>query len=297
MLSLSHEVFIEVASHLSFSKAAKTLYISQPAISRHIKTLEERYNFALFERYGNNIRLTAVGEKLFSYLSEAKQIQRKIEFDISSLNAQRAAKGNLKLGASTTVSLYIIPQLLSQFLKTFANVHAQVVNRNTENIITALANKQIDLGIVEVERKLNTFQYEYFTSDKVIPVCSPFNPIAKQDTLFLKELIKQPIALRENGSGTLSAIARELHKSNIAVSQLNTKVKLGGTEALKNYILADFSIGFLPQKSVIKELAKGELVELHIPDFEIKRDFFFVKRKGEQFDLIKRFISSCKTNS
>lgn len=286
---------MEVASNLSFSKAAKALYISQPAISRHIKRLEEKYRFALFERYGNNIRLTPVGEKIFSYLSEAKEIQRKIEFDISSLKTQWAAEGNLKLGASTTVALYIVPPLLSNFLKKLPNVYAQVINRNTENIITALTNKQIDLGIVEVENKLNMFQYEYFTSDKVIAVCSPFNPIAKQGkSLEINQLIELPIALRENGSGTLAAISRELKQLGISISQLNTKVRLGGTEALKNYILADLSVGFLPQKAVTRELAQGELIELSVPDLEIKRDFFFVKRKGEDFDLTKKFISSCK---
>ena len=85
MLSLSHHVFLEVAANLSFSKAAKALYISQPAISRHIHLLEGQYNCALFERKGNSIQLTMIGDTIYKYLQEAKEIQRKIEFEVSNL--------------------------------------------------------------------------------------------------------------------------------------------------------------------------------------------------------------------
>ncbi|HEY0245174.1 MAG TPA: LysR family transcriptional regulator, partial [Mucilaginibacter sp.] len=162
MLSLSHQVFFEVATQLSFSKAARILFISQPAISRHIKMLEEHYSLALFERKGNSIYLTPMGKKIYDYLVQAREIQRKIEYEVSIAKSQSEAEGNLKFGASTTVSLYIIPRILSEFHKTVPKIEIQVVNRNTENITNALLNKQIDLAIVEVEKKLNNVQYEYF---------------------------------------------------------------------------------------------------------------------------------------
>ncbi len=294
MLSTSHKVFLEVATHLSFSKAAKSLFMSQPAVSRHIKLLEEQYKFALFERSGSGIRLTAVGEKIYRYLAEAQEIERRIDYEISTLRAEQAAKGNLRIGASTTVSLYMIPPLVSGFLRDFKQVFVRVINRNMENIINALMNKEIDLGIVEIESKLGAFNYDYFTSDKIIVVCSPLNPITRRQPITLDDLVKMPIALRENGSGTLSVVQRELDKMGISISDLNTQVRLGGTEALKNYILADRCVGFLPQRAVARELANGELVELIIPNVEFKRDFFFVRRKGDDFDLTKKFIKFCK---
>ncbi|CAM4155683.1 transcriptional regulator, LysR family [Pedobacter westerhofensis] len=290
MLSLSHVVFLEVAANLSFSKAAKVLYISQPAISRHIHLLEDQYNCALFERKGNSIQLTVIGETVYKYVQEARAIQRKIEFEVSTLIEEADAAGSLKIGASTTVSLYIIPGILSAFHKTLPKINMQVVNRNTENIITALHNKQIDVGIVEVENKINLVNYDYFTSDQVIAVCAAKSPLAQAGKLPLDELLKTSVALREVGSGTLSALSRELKKHDISISDLQAKVRLGGTEALKNFILADLSLGFLPQKAVTKELLSGDLVEIHIEGLEISRDFFFLTRHGENFDLIKKFI-------
>ena len=274
MLSLSHQVFLEVATHLSFSKAAKTLFISQPAISRHVKMLEEQYHFALFERKGNNILLTPIGEKIYLYLQEAREIQRKIDYEISSSKNLHDAEGSLKLGASTTVALYIIPKILSAFHKAMPQINIQLVNRNTENITNALLDKQIDIAIVEVENKLNTLQYEHFTADKVIAVCAATSPIAQKGALSLPDLLTTPVALRENGSGTLSALTRELKNHGLATSQLNTRIRLGGTEALKNFILEDLSLGFLPQKAVTKELLRGELIEIPIEKLNITREFF-----------------------
>ena len=113
VLSISHQVFFETASHLSFSKAAQVLYMSQPAISKHIKQLETYYKTPLFERKGSSIRLTDVGNILFKHLQKAKQVEQDLEFEISTIKDQSEARGTLNLGASTIVTLYMLPQILS----------------------------------------------------------------------------------------------------------------------------------------------------------------------------------------
>lgn len=294
MLSLRTLVFLEVASNLSFSKASKKLFISQSAVSRHIQILEAQYNCALFDRQGNKIALTKIGEKIYNNIQDALSIQRKIEFDVSTIHDEVDAIGQLKIGSSTTVTLYILPEILSGFHKIMPNVHLQVLNRNTENIVSALMSKQIDVGIVEVENKINQLSYDYFTSDKIIAVCSSKSHLAKKTSITIEELLQTAIALREFGSGTLSALASELQKKKISITDLKSKIRLGGTEALKNFILADLTLGFLPQKAVKRELACGELTEIHIKDLEIKRDFFILTRSGENFELIKKFIRYAK---
>lgn len=294
MLSLRTVVFLEVASNLSFSKASKKLFISQSAVSRHIQLLEAQYNCALFDRQGNTIKLTPIGEKIYNNIQEALSIQRKIEFDVSTIHDEIEAIGHLKIGSSTTVSLYILPEILSGFHKMMPKIDIQVLNRNTENIVSALMSKQIDVGIVEVENKINQLTYEYFTSDKVIAVCATKSPLSSKPSITIAELLQTNTALREFGSGTLSALSSELAKQKIAITDLKSKIRLGGTEALKNFILADLSLGFLPQKAVKRELDAGELTEIHIEGLEIKRDFFILTRSGENFDLIKKFIRYAK---
>lgn len=294
MLSLRTLVFLEVASNLSFSKASKKLFISQPAVTRHVQMLEAQYKCALFDRQGNTIKLTEIGEKLYINLQEALSIQRKIEFEVSTVHGEVGATGMLKIGASTTVSLYILPEILSSFHKIMPQIHIQVVNRNTENIVSALMSKQIDVGIVEVENKINQLNYSYFTADKVIAVCATKSKLANKKVITVQELLHTDVALREFGSGTLSALASELLKHQIFITDLKSKIRLGGTEALKNFILADLILGFLPQKAVEREINAGELTEITIEGLEIKRDFFFLTRSGENFELIKKFIRHSK---
>ncbi|MDN5201309.1 LysR substrate-binding domain-containing protein [Fulvivirgaceae bacterium BMA10] len=284
MLSFRHEVFFEVAKQLSFSKASETLFISQPAISKHIKSLEEAYSATLFERKGNTISLTDSGKILYNHLLKTKEIQKQLEFEISTLNDQSKAKGTLKLGASTTVALYIVPSVLSAFHQKHPNVHLNLLNRNSENILKALLEHDIDLGIIEGKHKITTVKYKHFLTDEVVAVCSTNSELAKVPSLSVKDLKEVPIALRERGSGTLSAIAYSLKKHKIKISDLNVIIRLGGTEALKNFILADTSLGFLPLRSVIKEIANDDLVRVDIPDLKIQREFYFIRRQGSDGD-------------
>lgn len=291
MLSISHIVFVEVAKELSFSKAAQTLFISQPAVSNHIKVLESKYQNALFYRKGNSISLTPAGEILLKYLEEALQIQRNIDYELSTLENSINAKGRLKIGASTTVALYIIPPILSAFHQKHPHIDIQLVNRNAENITNALLQNEIDIGIVEVFQQRTTISYTNFLTDEIVAVCAATSKLAKLKKIEVEDLPKYPVALRELGSGTLLALTHALKEHGIHIEDLNVKVRLGGTEALKNFLLADFSIGFLPKRAIIKELAHKELVQINIKDLRIGRNFCFIQRKGaEEFGLTKQFI-------
>ena len=291
MISFSHRVFMEVAANLSFSKAAQVLFVTQPAISKHVKALEDQYKVPLFERKGNSILLTEAGKKLNEYLQQANEIERKIEYDLSILSNLSQAAGHLRLGASTTIALYILPPILSGFQREYANVHVQLVNRNSEYILSALLNHEVDIGIIEVDNKLTTVSYKPFMSDEVIPVCSAKSPLAGK-SLTIKQLLKTPIALRERGSGTLNALLKSLSDHHIKPADLNVKIRLGGTEALKNFLLADQCLGFMPRPSITRQLAEGDLVEVPVEGLKITRDFYFIRRKGtEDFGLTSNFMN------
>lgn len=295
MLSTRHEIFLEVAQKNSFSKASETLFISQPAITKHIKLLEAYYKTPLFERKGSKIILTPVGELLFKKLNEVKKIQNQLEFEVSVINKTMNAKGQLKLGASTTVALYFLPKILSAFHKQYPNIKISLLNRNTDTIIEALQQQEIDIGIVEGKKKSTAVLYKHFVADEVVAVCNKNSLLAKKKTITLKEMLEYPIVLRELGSGTLAALKDNLLKNGIKIADLDVKVRLGGTEALKNFIKEDDSLGFLPKVSVKRELLSGELVAIKIEGFEIIRDFFFIQRHGsENNDLNKLFIKTCQ---
>lgn len=288
---------MEVARQLSFTKASNVLYISQPAITKNIQQLEEYYKTSLFERKGSAISLTEAGQILFDYLTKAKTLERQLEYEINTHRDAFHAKGELKLGASTTIALYIIPPILSGFRKKYPGVSMSLFNRNSESVLKALLDHEIDLGIVEGQHKMSLVHNQHFLIDEVVPVCSPSSYLAKRGKLSISDLKDTPIALRERGSGTLAVLKHSLNKHRIKMSELKISIRLGGTEALKNFVLADDSIGFLSMRAVEKELASGDLVRLYIDGLTITRQFYFIQRHGEEsHGLNAAFIKFAKSH-
>jgi DNA-binding transcriptional LysR family regulator len=295
MLSFKHKVFLEVAQQLSFTKASQTLYISQPAITKHIQQLEEEYKTSLFERKGNSILLTASGKILFGFVLKAKELEQQLEYEIGALGNQFNVRGELRLGASTTIALYIIPPILSGFRQKHPEVRMSLFNRNSESVLKALLDHEIDLGIIEGKGKFSMVNSEPFITDEVIPVCSAHSYLAKKIKISPEELKEIPVVLRERGSGTLAVVKQALASQKIKISQLKISMRLGGTEALKNFVLADDSLGFLSTKVVAKELASGELVRLYIEGLTVIRQFYFIHRHGEKnHGLNEAFIRFAK---
>ena len=295
MISFQYNVFYQVATNLSFSKAAKILFISQPAVSKHIKKLESETGSALFERNGSSILLTSSGEKLLSYLHKAKNIERVLKSDLEIIKTKEHVKGELRIGASTTISLYVLPKVLSLFHKQYPNILILLKNRNSENIQKALLNKEIDLAVVEEHHKGNAFQSTFFMEDEIIPVCSSSSPYAQSKTSIV-DLKEFPLIMREQGSGTLAAIVKELSRHKVKLKELKIMARLGGTEALKNYLIEDEAIGFLSKMAITKELESDTLRAVQLESFKAKRKFYFVTRKGEDISgMIKTFVEIGKS--
>jgi DNA-binding transcriptional LysR family regulator len=281
MLSHPHEIFLEVARQLSFTKASQTLFVSQSAVSKQVKALEEHYKTGLFERLGNSIRLTPAGELLYQKLLLAKQLQHELHQEFNSLSPTFSPQVPMVIGASTTISLYVIPPVLSAYLGKFPNTQLTLKNRNSENILKALLEHEIDLGIIEGIHKVSNVTYTPLLTDEVVAVCSARNPFNRKG-LTARDLLEVPVALRETGSGTLAVVEEALAAKHIKLTDLNVKVRLGGTEALKNFVRVDTCLAFLPRQAVTKELASGELVEVPLRDLNLVRHFDFVQRKGTE---------------
>lgn len=290
MISLQHEIFLEVAQQLSFTKASQILFLSQSAISKHVKALEAFYKTALFERHGNSISLTAAGQLVYDKVMAATQLKTELHEQIQQLNGSFSPVTRLAIGGSTTISLYVLPPVLSAYLRSFPNIQLQLINRNSTNIQKALLDHDIELGIVEGLPQLTTLTYTPFISDQVVAVCSPKSPLSKR-VLRVAELTDVPLALREQGSGTLAAVQEALALRGIRPADLKVLVRLGGTEALKNFVLTDTCLAFLPKRAIQNELATGVLVEVPIEELAIQRDFYFIQRKGtENNPLVNAFI-------
>src|SRR5688500_12145983 len=146
MFDFRLKVFHTVAKRLSFTKAAADLFITQPAVTKHIQELEQHFKVQLFERQGNQIKLTEQGQVMLQYTEQLLSIYRRMEFDLNTFSHNH--KGVLQIGASTTISQYVIPSSLAEFHKKYKDVDVKLLNGNTEQIEHALIRNDIDLGII-----------------------------------------------------------------------------------------------------------------------------------------------------
>lgn len=287
------KVFYTVALRLNFTKAATELYISQPAVSKHIQELEETYKTKLFERNGSKIALTPAGKILLKYTKNIFEIYREIDFEMSSFSKER--QGLLRLGSSTTISQYIISPVLARFHQKQKDIKVNLLNGNTEQIESALINKEIEIGIVEGQSKNQSIKYIPFLKDELVLVCRNQNPLAKQNEIFVTDLKSMKFITRERGSGTLEVIEFALKKAGIKFSDLQIEMQLGNTESIKSYLLNSDCFAFMSIHAVSKELLNKELIVVDVEKLSIERYFYIITLLGKSDPLSELFIQNIVT--
>lgn len=286
------QVFYTVAQRLSFTKASEELFISQPAITRHIHALEMTYQTPLFERSGNRkVVLTEAGHRLLAYVEQLASLHREMEFAMDELTHHYS--GTIRLGASSTISQYVLPRRLAHFHRKFPEVTIQLSTGNTENIQSALLEKNIDLGIVEGADHVPELKYEEYLADELALVCNYRHPLTKRKDIGLKELRAFPWLVREQGSGTLKVIVDKLAASGIRLADLKIEMQLGGTESIKAYLQESDCLAFVSVHAITEELKINALQMLEINDFSIERSFRFIEPHGAintNASLLKKFL-------
>lgn len=288
MIDFRLRAFQSVAQNRSFTKASKELFVSQPAISKHIQELEIRYKTPLFERTGTQVRLTPAGELLQTHANKILADYRRLEFEMNLLTQHVA--GNLRLGASTTIAQYILPPVLSSFIRKFPDIRVTLINGNSREIEQDVTDGTITLGLVEGASRQNTLHYTPFMKDELVVVAPASSPLANYDEITLEQLCALPLVLRENGSGTLEVFESELAARHIKLSALNILIQLGSTESIKLFLENSDCLSVLSVRAVQKELASGLLKVIDVKDFALERMFSFVEKQGQNSGLEESFI-------
>ncbi|MBQ3521473.1 MAG: LysR family transcriptional regulator [Bacteroidales bacterium] len=288
MMDFRLNVFVEVARHLSFTKAARELFISQPAITKHIQELENIYKVQLFNRIGGKISLTPQGEIFLKHANEILAQYKLLANEMELVTEQFS--GELKIGASTTIAQYLIAPLLADFIVRFPQVKVSLFTGNSEQIEDALENKKIDIGLVEGSRRSNHLKYSPLAKDELVLVTSSQNPIG--ESVAVTDIATLPLVLREVGSGTLEVIEKALLENGIKLSDLNILLHIGTTEGIKNFLkTSKNSYAIVYIISVLEELKNNDLKIVDIVGMEMLREFVFVTMQGGQNTRLERFMS------
>ena len=282
------KVFLSVAKNLSFTKASQELFISQPAITKHIQELENFYQVRLFERQGSKILLTEAGRLLLKHSEKIMDDYKQLEYEMHLLHNEYI--GELRLGASTTIAQYVLPPLLANFISQFPQINLSLLNGNSRGVETALQEHRIDLGLVEGIFRLPNLKYTLFLKDELVAVVHSNSRLIESDEITPQDLLNIPLVLRERGSGTLDVFERALLQHNLKLSSLNVLMYLGSTESIKLFLEHTDCMGIVSIRSVHKELVTGSLRVTEIKEMSMNREFNFVQLQGQEGGLSQVFM-------
>lgn len=279
-------VFITAAKTLNFTKCAEQLYISQPAVSKHIGELESRYKVQLFERSGSRLALTEAGRVMLEHAERIADGYRRLQYEMD-LFTDRLG-GELKVGASTTIAQYVLPQVLARFTARFPEVKVSLASGNSEQVEAALARHDTDLGLVESSARHPGFHYEPFIPDELVLIASTKGRYGRCDQVTLAELQTVPLVLRESGSGTLEVISKYLAAADVRLASLRVVMQLGSTESIKSFVRNSDAMAIVSVASIVDELRSGELRIIDVEGCTIRREFSFCWPEGRS-DAFRTF--------
>lgn len=289
------KIFCAVAETGSFSKASKIVNLTQPAVSLQIQALEELYETALFDRTGKNITLTPAGKLLYKYSKDILNLYSSAEREINATIG--LSKGNLSVGASSTIGNYLLPTIIIAFRKKYPKIDVNLVVSNTKGIVEFLNAGRIDLGLVEGEVSKQSLEIERLLDDELVLIMPPDHPWVKRKNISVSELLTQPLIMREEGSGTRQMIEKHFINNKISLSDLKISLVLGSTEAIKTAVEQGMGVSILSRWTVKKEVRFGTIKINNFRDIQLMRSFSIIFHKRgalsntatEFFEFLKIF--------
>lgn len=273
-------VFAMVARCLSFTRAARELHLTQPAVSQQIKLLEAQVGLPLFEQVRRKVHLTAAGAELLKYTNQVLELVRTAGEVLESMRGVR--RGVLKLGAVSTAK-YFVPQLLSAFSPSYPDVTIKFAVGNRGEIVRQLATNEIDLVIMgRPPRELETIA-EPFAPHPFVIIAAPGHPLAQQRRLRLTQLQGESFLIREEGSGTRATMEHVFRERGVA---FRTSMEVSSNETIKQAVMAGMGISFLSVHTVGLELQIGRLVTLDVIGMPIMRQWYVMQLREKRLSPV-----------
>lgn len=252
------QVFYTVARQLSFTKAAEQLYMTQPAVTFQVKQLEEHFNARLFERSHGRIALTPAGQLVMAYAEKILGLSDEMETRVGELSG--AVSGPLLLGASTTIAEFILPRVLGEFKARHPQVQAHMTVANSETIENRVADRSLDIGLIESPPHLPTLHAEACCDDELVMICASSHAFAQYKSVTPQQVLTEPFISREQGSGTREFADHYFRECGIAPEEINIVMELGSPEAIKGVVQTGLGVSIMSRTTVAKELLLGVLV-------------------------------------
>jgi DNA-binding transcriptional LysR family regulator len=279
MLDYRHETFLTVADCNSFTKAAEMLHITQPAVSQHIKFLEDLYGCKLFDTANRKTMLTTQGELLKEFVTTVYSDAKHLKDNISAVETETM---QFSFGATLSVGEYVMPRVLSRMLIKYPELKFHMSVANTQILLERLNHGELDFIVVEGLFDKSEYDSTLFSMEKFVPICSPESKLAKGRKRF-SDITDNRLILRERGSGTREIFENILQKNNYSLHAFDKVIEIGNMAAIKKMVTNNLGISFLFEVAAKKEIDDGSLALIDIAGFSEQREFNFVLLKGSFF--------------
>ncbi len=271
--------FIEVVKHKSYTKAAQALHLSQPAISQHMKALENYYGYKLIEHNNKIFQLTKQGVQVYQYANLLLQNDHLFELKLKN------SKQTLCIGATLSIADYYLQDMFTSDL--FQKYQLQVQVYNTEQLLENLQEGSLHCAFIEGEFNQNIYDSHLFLEEDMCAFVTPDHPLLKQRCQ-INDLLDYPLLIREEGSGTRKILQRHLELYNIDITQFVQYYEMGSIKLIKQLLKNENAISFMYQNTVEKH---DGLVKLSIQHFSIKHamHFIYLKNSIQQERYVRLF--------
>lgn len=268
----SLRIYVMVVEQQNFSRAAEILHLSQPGVSLQIRNLEKEFNVKLLHRSPKWVKLTEAGELLYKRAKEMLNLYETVKLDLARM--QDSVSGSLQIGASFTIGEYILPRLFSSFAKQYPDVEMGGTIANSSEIVEAVRNNNIDVGLIEDHIEASDLRVTPFMKDELIIVAPEGHMLTNAQVLDMELLQDQVWVLRESGSGTRSFSDRFFEQ---ACLQIKRSYVFNSSQGVKEAVFSGLGLAILSRWVVRREIEAGILQEVKVQGLKLERDFSIVQ--------------------
>ncbi|PIQ33781.1 MAG: LysR family transcriptional regulator [Zetaproteobacteria bacterium CG_4_9_14_3_um_filter_49_83] len=280
------KILQSIIEHQSYTDAAKSLFMTQPAVSMQIKQLEQQIGLPLFERSGKNIFPTEAGNELYNYAKNIQQTLQEASEIIEELKGMK--RGKLHLTMASTAN-YFAPQLIAAFHHQYPGALVTLDVTNRPGLLQALDNNDTDMAIMGKPPKGHDLLGTPFIDNPLVVIAYPDHPLAKQQNIQMSQIANESFIVRESDSGTRMAADRFFAEHQL---ELIPGMVMNRSEAIKQAVMAELGLGIVSLHTIEMELALKRLVVLDVEDFPIMRQWHIVHRKNKRFAAIPEAFKS-----
>lgn len=281
MLDYRVRTFLETCRTGSVTRAARELSISQPAASQHLRQLERRYGCALLAKSGRGMEPTQAGRVLYRALSVMEADEERLARDLEALAGD--ARPPLRLGCTRTIADHLAPNLLAAHLRRHPDERLLMRTGNTHELVDLIDRGEVDFALVEGPFDHATLDSEPLSREACVVVGPPLWGAGEGRPESIAALRPLRLVLREPGSGTREILERALAARDLSTDDFAGTIELASIPAIKACVAAEAGVTFLYRRAAADELARGELVDMTPPDFEVEHDFSAVWQRGSLY--------------